>query len=98
MAKCNNCAVEAVYDVKYPTAKAQGFCEAHLPWFFKKGDLPPYVLKIESEKDVVTTTKKPAKKSAPEPVAVVVEPIVEEPIVPVVEELPEVAIEEPLEN
>jgi hypothetical protein len=43
MAKCLNCAKNATYNVKNAGAPAQDFCDAHLPKFFNKKNLPEHV-------------------------------------------------------
>ena len=43
MAKCLNCAKNATYNVKNAGALAQDFCDAHLPKFFNKKNLPEHV-------------------------------------------------------
>lgn len=100
MAKCLNCAKNATYNVKNTGARAQDFCDAHLPKFFNKKNLPVHVSHVNdsivvSEKPVVEEVKvetpKPAKKKAvAEPK---VEPVAEAVAEPTSEPTPEAVAE-----
>lgn len=104
MAKCLNCAKNATYNVKNAGARAQDFCDAHLPKFFNKKNLPAHVTSAtdviveqikQAEANVVEEAKvetpKPAKKKAvAEPK---VEPVAEAVAEPTPEPTPEAVAE-----
>ena len=89
MAKCLNCAKNATYNVKNAGAPAQDFCDAHLPKFFNKKNLPLHVTEVKTliaAEPPVVEAPKPAKKKAvaeptPEPTPeAVAEAVAEEPV------------------
>ena len=74
MAKCFNCDADSVFIVNNPGAFPQEFCDAHLPKFLRRRDVPEHVVPVnravfvetpEEEAPVVKTTKKKAA-AAPE--------------------------------
>ncbi len=102
MAKCNNCALNAVYAVHYSASKDQLFCEKHLPWTINKhsingnGNVTRLDVAPVKEEEVAKPTepveptiKKSVKKSVPTPpVEEVVEAVEEPPLADLVEEFP----------
>lgn len=104
MAKCANCAADAVFEYRLATDLSTLFCATHLPRFLKSAAHSGNVHKVSSKAPVVEAPvvdepviEEPVvEEVAPKPSKKKTTPVVEEPAV--VEEVPEVEEAAPSEE